>query len=159
MRHSIQHCRVIHENGLVTAEMPSDWPVPRSGWPSWLWTVPYAGSQHPQALAPQPIETGANCQRYAYAVLKHVGIRVPPFRSSELWDAPFSHPSLEDFKPLDLDRIPDVGELLRYVPEFPGGRAVTGGGAHLGDDRVSTHSTSGGSVVFAAVHFGVDGST
>ena len=63
-----------------------DWPAPQGGWPSWLWSVPYDGSCHPGAPDPALITSGANCQRYAFAVLERFGRTVPPFRSSELWE-------------------------------------------------------------------------
>ena len=77
------------------------WPTPSGGWPGWLWRVPYRGSAHPGASEPGPIEDGANCQRYAYAVLALFGRTVPPVRSSELWAiggrSPVGRP-----EPLDL---------------------------------------------------------
>lgn len=61
------------------------WPVPPCGWPDWVWRVPYVGELHPDG-PDRPIDDGANCQRYAYEVLTLFGCRIPPFRSSELWD-------------------------------------------------------------------------
>ena len=55
------------------------------GWPEWLWTVPYVGAYHPVAGTQPPIHDGANCQRYAYAVLALFDLAVPPLRSSDLW--------------------------------------------------------------------------
>lgn len=59
---------------------------PPAGWPSWAIAAPYVGAAHPQATHPIPLDDGANCQRYAYAVLELFGRTVPPHRSSELWD-------------------------------------------------------------------------
>jgi hypothetical protein len=47
-------------------------------------------------------EHGANCQRFAYAVIRHYGCEIADFRSSELWkDEVFTRVTRE-FKPLDL---------------------------------------------------------
>ena len=62
------------------------WPQPAGGWPEWLWTVPYVGAHHPAATPMPTIVNGANCQRYAYAVLALFDLAVPPLRSSELWE-------------------------------------------------------------------------
>lgn len=79
------------------------WGEPATGWPDWLGTVPYVGSAHPLADAPGPIEAGANCQRYAYAVLALYEIMVPGVRSSELWThARIRQVSDQDLQPLDL---------------------------------------------------------
>ena len=50
--------------------------------------VPYAGERFPgsAAVARQPgLAAGANCQLFAYTVLDHFGLTVPPLRSSDLW--------------------------------------------------------------------------
>ncbi|MGW9525098.1 hydrolase [Streptomyces diastaticus] len=80
-------------DGLL-ADLPAD-----------LWTVPYVGARHPgsPATAARPVAArGANCQLYAYEVLRRFGRRVPPLRSAELWadrtaTFPVPHP-----EPLDL---------------------------------------------------------
>lgn len=47
--------------------------------------------------------TGANCQRYAYAVLALFGLEVPMLRSSELWTSnALEHVSVDAVRPLDL---------------------------------------------------------
>lgn len=46
---------------------------------------------------------GSNCQRYAYAVLRHFGLSVPDLRSSELWaDEELLTIVSGDPQPLDL---------------------------------------------------------
>ena len=84
----------------MTALPAAGWPEPEQGWPHWLATVPYAASQHPLAREPLPIAQGANCQRYAYAVLAAFGRQVPPHRSSELWAEDLEHPAAA--QPFDL---------------------------------------------------------
>lgn len=51
--------------------------------PAHFWDVVYDGTSTPLNI---PDLVGrANCQVFAYAVLKHFGRVVPPLRSSELW--------------------------------------------------------------------------
>ncbi|HWN32289.1 MAG TPA: hypothetical protein VNP03_06070 [Pseudonocardia sp.] len=80
------------------------WPQPPGGWPDWLWTVPYLGSAHPGAPDLGPIAAGANCQRYAYAVLELFGRHLPPLRSAELWadTAHSDQVSTDAPEPLDI---------------------------------------------------------
>ncbi len=66
-------------------------------------TVPYVGKEHPLASTSGPIGAGANCQRYAYAVLAQFGLLVLAVRSSELWtDSRITHVPGGDARPLDL---------------------------------------------------------
>ncbi|MBU1304042.1 MAG: C40 family peptidase [Alphaproteobacteria bacterium] len=62
--------------------------------------VRYDGSRIPDGT--HDLSAGANCQRYAYAVLSHFGVNVPPFRSSELWADHQSSAVVTRFEPLDL---------------------------------------------------------
>ena len=78
--------------------------------PDWLWAVPYDASALPSAEPLLPGE-GANCQRFAYAVLTEAGRSVPPHRSSELWsDETLTHPPLSATQPLDLVLFNDADE-------------------------------------------------
>ncbi len=73
--------------------------------PAALWTVPYAGSRFPgsPAVAARPDPAaGANCQLYAYAVLRHFGLAAPPLRSSELWADTRDTVCVPRPRPLDL---------------------------------------------------------
>jgi cell wall-associated NlpC family hydrolase len=63
-------------------------------------TVGYDGAQIPDGS--HDLSRGANCQRYAYAVLAHFGIDLPPWRSSELWADATLTESVTTFEPLDL---------------------------------------------------------
>ncbi|GAB3615091.1 hydrolase [Humibacter ginsengisoli] len=79
------------------------WLRPTGGWPSWATAAPYRYEAHPQASALAPIDAGANCQRYAYAVLELFDRRIPPHCSSQLWeDEILSHPERNDAQDLDL---------------------------------------------------------
>lgn len=52
--------------------------------PDNLWDVRYNSA--PGAPNVQGIVGGANCQQYAYTVLRHFGFGIPDFRSSDLWE-------------------------------------------------------------------------
>lgn len=53
--------------------------------PAYFWQTPYNGKHHPQAEGVKGLENGANCQQFAYEVLRFYGLNPPPLRSSELW--------------------------------------------------------------------------
>jgi len=46
--------------------------------------VLYNGAAHPYASLSR-LDAGANCQRFAFALLEHFGYEMAPMRSSELW--------------------------------------------------------------------------
>lgn len=48
------------------------------------------------------LSAGSNCQRYAYAVLRHFGLSIPDHRSSELWADEVVLSTVSDPEPLDL---------------------------------------------------------
>jgi hypothetical protein len=63
--------------------------------------VPYEASQIP--AGDNGLGRGANCQRYAYAVLRYFGYELPPYRSSDLWaDRVYTHVVEGALEPLDL---------------------------------------------------------
>ncbi len=51
---------------------------------------------------PVGLTEGSNCQRYAYAVLRHFGLSVPDLRSSELWADEEVLTTVSEPEPLDL---------------------------------------------------------
>lgn len=68
--------------------------------PAQFRSVHYDGSH--VANGDHHLAAGANCQRYAYAVLAHFGIQMRPWYSSDLWaDAELTR-RVTDFEPLDL---------------------------------------------------------
>jgi lipoprotein Spr len=70
--------------------------------PDFFWTVEYDGANFPRESVGYQVTTGANCQVFAYALLQHFGIAIPPLRSSELWsDTRFTR-RVSDYCPLDL---------------------------------------------------------
>ncbi|MCM2417029.1 hydrolase [Streptomyces sp. RKAG293] len=73
--------------------------------PAPFWTVPYAGARFPgsAAVTREPgLAAGANCQLFAYAVLRHFGLTPPALRSSDLWDDTDTTVRAQVLKPLDL---------------------------------------------------------
>ncbi len=88
--------------GVTTGELEK-WLRPRDGWPAWAVAAPYVGAAHPLAIDPPPLDEGANCQRFAYAVLALFGRTTPPHRSSELWTDPaLRHVAPDEAAALDL---------------------------------------------------------
>ena len=63
--------------------------------------IPYDSDRHPRS-AEFDFSQGANCQLWAYALLEHFGLEVPPFRSSELWEDNEFDDAVRQFEPLDL---------------------------------------------------------
>ena len=53
--------------------------------PAHLRQVKYNPDCFPGAPGVRGVEGGANCQHYAYTVLRHHGFELPDLRSSELW--------------------------------------------------------------------------
>ena len=64
--------------------------------------MPYVGARYPGAPDDEGIESGANCQRFAYALLRHNGRTVGDFRSSDLWSDTTDTFAVDDPEPLDL---------------------------------------------------------
>ncbi|MFD9795554.1 hydrolase [Streptomyces sp. NPDC059070] len=80
-------------------------PAPHHQLPPALWAVPYVGSRFPgsSAVADFPgLEKGANCQLYAYEVLRHFGLTPPALRSSDLWADTRATSRVPVARPLDL---------------------------------------------------------
>ncbi|MEV4003409.1 hypothetical protein [Actinomadura sp. NPDC049753] len=73
--------------------------------PDGLWATRYVGARFPGAppVAERPgLADGANCQLFAYEVLRMLGLDPPDLRSSELWaDAEFTE-RVTTPRPLDL---------------------------------------------------------
>ncbi|MET7680552.1 hydrolase [Streptomyces sp. NPDC005423] len=73
--------------------------------PAPFWRVPYVGSRFPgsRAVAERPgLAAGANCQLFAYEVLRHFGLAPPPLRSRELWADTSATVRVSVADPLDL---------------------------------------------------------
>jgi hypothetical protein len=48
--------------------------------------VSYNGSCYPGAEGVAGLDGGANCQHFAYELIRHFGFAPPDYRSSELWE-------------------------------------------------------------------------
>lgn len=70
--------------------------------PEPFWQVSYNGNCLPDADDRFDLGGGANCQRFAYAVLAHFGLMVPGLRSSELWEDRHWTAVTNRIRPLDL---------------------------------------------------------
>ncbi len=62
----------------------------------------YDASKYPGSGNCISLENGANCQYFAYELLKHFDLSVPDFRSSDLWEDITYTEKVIDLKPLDL---------------------------------------------------------
>nr|WP_189309474.1 CHAP domain-containing protein [Streptomyces brasiliensis] len=73
--------------------------------PPAFWSVPHVGARFPgsRAVVDRPdLDLGANCQVFAYAVLRHFGLAVPDLRSSDLWADTRATTRVRTARPLDL---------------------------------------------------------
>lgn len=85
----------------------------------------YDGSKYPGSGSCSGIKNGANCQYFAYELLKNFGYTVPDLRSSNLWEDTTYTQKVESFKPLDL--------LLFSKDSDPYGAHV---GVYIGKNKV-----------------------
>lgn len=63
--------------------------------------IPYNAKNFPGSTYTD-LEKGANCQVFAYSILKYYGIHIPDFRSSELWEDRTFTKQVYEFQVLDL---------------------------------------------------------
>ncbi|MEM9723689.1 MAG: NlpC/P60 family protein [Bacteroidota bacterium] len=71
--------------------------------PEFLLETPYNGTHYPGAKHTNGLKGGANCQQFAYELLRYFGKSIPNFRSSNLWeDTTYTKQVEEPFEPLDL---------------------------------------------------------
>jgi cell wall-associated NlpC family hydrolase len=69
---------------------------------------------------------GANCQLFAYSLLSDNGYKIPPFRSSELWDdEKYTNKVADELKPFDI--------ILYHNKKQSWGSHV---GLFLGNDKI-----------------------
>lgn len=64
--------------------------------------MPYNGAHYPGAAQVKGLEGGANCQQFAYELLRYFGYFVPNLRSSDLWQDTLYTNVVTDLQPLDL---------------------------------------------------------
>lgn len=70
--------------------------------PSEFFDVAYESTRIPGCLDQSNLRLGANCQVYAYEVLRYFKRFVPNDRSSELWEDESYSKAVENLEPLDL---------------------------------------------------------
>lgn len=70
--------------------------------PDYFFSVPYNGAHYPGAAQVKGLEGGANCQQFAYELLRYFGYFVPNLRSSDLWQDTLYTNVVTDLQPLDL---------------------------------------------------------
>ena len=89
--------------------------------PAAFWTVPYDGAR----FGTPEFGEGANCQAFAYALLRRFGLAISDFRSSDLWNDTVETETVSELAPLDL--------LLFNGTADPYGAHI---GVYLGEGRV-----------------------
>lgn len=76
------------------------WPIPI---PPQFRKIEYQASRIPGLVDQPDLSLGANCQLYAYELLLFFGLKIPRFRSSELWtDTQYTRKVNDSFQPLDI---------------------------------------------------------
>ncbi|HYQ64944.1 hydrolase [Actinophytocola sp.] len=96
--------------------------------PDAYWDVRYVGARYPGApvVRERPgLAEGANCQLFAFEVLRHFGLNPPELRSSELWTDTSATQRVTVPRPLDL--------VLVNTTRDPWGAHI---GVWAGDDQV-----------------------
>jgi cell wall-associated NlpC family hydrolase len=65
--------------------------------------VRYDGTRYPGAEGVVGLDGGANCQQFAYELIRHFGFAPPDYRSSELWeDEAHTEAVVGELAPCDL---------------------------------------------------------
>jgi hypothetical protein len=93
--------------------------------PDGFWDVSYEGARFPGAPGVTGLGAGANCQRFAYELLRHNGFVIGDLRSSELWD------DTEYTTLVDEELAPGDLLLFHNKPEAWGAHVAV----HLGEGR------------------------
>lgn len=70
--------------------------------PDRFWRIPYDTAHDRDSPTLKGMEAGANCQNFAYELLRHFGRYVPNLRSSNLWDDAEYTTVADEYEPLDL---------------------------------------------------------
>lgn len=65
-------------------------------------TVKYVGARIPSVENQADLSLGANCQVFAYELLRANGISTPNFRSSDLWEDKLFTVKVTEFQALDI---------------------------------------------------------
>lgn len=70
--------------------------------PEHFHAVPYKTDCFPGSDKSRGIEQGANCQYFAYELIRYYGCVIPDFRSSDLWEDAAHTSIVTHLQPLDL---------------------------------------------------------
>jgi len=70
--------------------------------PRYFFEISYNEACYPGSTDTNGLTNGANCQWFAYELLRYFGLEIPNFRSSELWEDVYHTYKVENFEPLDL---------------------------------------------------------
>ncbi|HVW03296.1 MAG TPA: NlpC/P60 family protein [Planctomycetaceae bacterium] len=70
--------------------------------PVHFYKVVYDYERYPGAPGVNGLEGGANCQLFAYELIRHFGRTIPDFRSRELWEDEAHTHQVTELEPLDL---------------------------------------------------------
>jgi lipoprotein Spr len=71
--------------------------------PEHFWRIRYDQNHDPNTPTLPSISDSPNCQNFAYALLKHFGFEIFPFRSSNLWlDSSETYVVSDELRSLDL---------------------------------------------------------
>lgn len=101
----------------------------------------YKGARIPGVENQQDLTLGANCQVYAYELLKEFGKEIPPLRSSDLWeDTIHTEKITKDFMLFDI-------MLYHYKTEAFGAHV----GLYMGEGKV-LHLSKGNDVPMIEMH-------
>ena len=101
--------------------------------PEHFMAVRYDGLRYPGAPGVSGVASGANCQQFAYELLRHFGFVVPDLRSSDLWEDTQHTSRVEKLEPFDL---------LLFSPDGQSYGAHVG--VYLGEDKVIHLSKAAG---------------
>lgn len=93
--------------------------------PEYFRHVSYNGAHYPGSPNTCGLEGGANCQQFAYELLRHFGLAIPDLRSRELWEDEVLTKRVKSLQALDL--------LLWNKTSDPYGAHV---GVYLGNGHV-----------------------
>ena len=93
--------------------------------PKKFFHVSYVAARIPGVNNASDINAGANCQLFAYEILRYFGHTIPDFRSSDLWEDDTCTITVDEFLPLDL-------MLYHRKPESYGAHV----GLYLGNGKV-----------------------
>ena len=78
--------------------------------PEHFMNVPYSGECYPGAESLSKLEKGANCQLFAYEIIRYFGGVIPDFRSSELWEDSDYTELVNTYETFDLLLFNDVSD-------------------------------------------------